>query len=529
MHKTTRKIILIICGIIILPLVFYVVFQVSRLSEEEQMIEEIYSKQLDAILFSINQYSNDLLNTFATQIELGVNYPQAYDVQEELLDKYVFPMILSIKNDSLKYHESYYSGAPFIRDTLEPKIVDLHRKNAQIIDRLMHYKKNNFTKLEPLGEIELGQQKYNSIAFVTKDEKNNILYNCTLLISPGAFIESLLGPRIQQVAAEEFVIQAKRADIKEAIYSTDSTKITSFQSKSLWLLSNYSLQIAPKDKSVKQIAKERAEANFYILIGLVILLILGFLLIFRNLNREVQLAQNKSDFVSSVSHEIRTPLALISMFGETLLLNRIPTEEKKREYYEIIVKESTRLRNIVNKILNFSQIEAGKKVYNFEEVDLTELSKEIVNTYSFHLQNKSFDYETRWTEKPQKISADSEAITEAIINLLDNAIKYSLDEKHITITTSFKGDCAFVEIADKGVGIEPKKKKQIFDKFYRITQGNIYNVQGAGLGLSLVKQIMDDHKGKIEIDSELDKGSCFRLLFPIISEKEEDHAEDTDR
>ena len=522
MHKASLKIAIILGGIIVLPLVFYITFQASQLNREERIIEEIYSKQLEAILFSINQYSNDLISTFSTQIELGINYPEAYDIQKDLMDKYVLSMILNISEDSSRYNKTYLSGASFVEDTLSRKIKKLYDEKKFILDRLKHYKRNNFTKLESLGIIEYGGIPFQSIVFMAENEKDGLLYTCNLLINPEEFIESLMAPRISQVADEKFIIQTVRREDLDSSFPNDSTlEIPEFQTKQLWLFNNYSLIISTKEKSIGEIAKERTKSNVNILIILIVVLIIGFVLIFKNLNREVQLAQNKSDFASSVSHEIRTPLALISMFAETLIMDRVSSEEKKKEYYQIIVKESSRLRNIVNKILNFSQTEAGKKTYNFELCNLTEITNEIVDTYSFHLQNKSFQYKTILEANLPFIKIDKEAITEAIINLLDNAIKYSPEEKRIVIKTGLQNQMVFVEVKDKGIGIDPKKKKQIFDKFYRVTKGNIYNVQGAGLGLSLVKQIISDHKGKIEIDSQLGQGSCFRLLFPVNSIKTE--------
>ncbi|MEM8893777.1 MAG: HAMP domain-containing sensor histidine kinase, partial [Bacteroidota bacterium] len=198
-------------------------------------------------------------------------------------------------------------------------------------------------------------------------------------------------------------------------------------------------------------------------------------------------------------------------------LGRAKTEEKKMEYYDIISKEASRLRNIVNKILNFSQIEANKKQYNKTESDLGAIVEEVMNTYSFHLKSKGFEYEVLLKPDAMNILADREAIIEALINLLDNAIKYSPEEKSITVITEERGNQFLVQVSDKGVGIEQKKKEQIFDKFYRVTEGDIYNVQGAGLGLSIVKHIMDAHDGSIEVDSVFGKGSSFRLVFPQIT------------
>jgi two-component system, OmpR family, phosphate regulon sensor histidine kinase PhoR len=237
-------------------------------------------------------------------------------------------------------------------------------------------------------------------------------------------------------------------------------------------------------------------------------------LVFRNLKKEVDLAQNKADFVSNVSHEIRTPLALISMFAETLEMDRLPSEEKKKEYYSIISKETQRLSGIVNKILNFSQTEANKKRFHLESLHIDTELNGILSTYQFHLRNKGFEY----TYSPAGdvwIYADHEALTEIIINLIDNAIKYSDSDKRIEIDTGVEGIYGFIAVRDYGVGISQADQKHIFDKFYRVSSGNLAKSRGTGLGLSLVKQLIEAQAGKITVKSQPGKGSEFKIYFPL--------------
>jgi two-component system phosphate regulon sensor histidine kinase PhoR len=233
-------------------------------------------------------------------------------------------------------------------------------------------------------------------------------------------------------------------------------------------------------------------------------------------NREIILAQNKADFVSSVSHELRTPLALISMFAETLLLGRITKEEKKREYFEIIFNETNRLTNIVNRILSFGKIEANKRVYTMEEVDLNKLISDVIRDYTFHLEQNGFNLNVKKSETPLWIKADRDAIYEGVINLIDNAVKYSPEKKEITIEVKGNTHQAWITVKDRGIGIPKDKIDQIFDKFYRATEKDIYKAKGAGLGLTILKHIMDAHNGKIEVDSVEGNGSTFKLIFEKI-------------
>ena len=223
----------------------------------------------------------------------------------------------------------------------------------------------------------------------------------------------------------------------------------------------------------------------------------------------------KSDFVSNVSHELRTPLSMIRMFAETLEMGRVRTEEKKQEYYSIIRQETSRLSRIVSSILNFSKIEAGKRNYNFVETFLNDIVESVFTSYKTHLEQNGFKTVITKDETIPVQKLDEEAVSEAVVNLLDNAVKYSKDKKEISVRTGFDKDFSFVEIQDYGIGIPKEDQKKIYEKFFRVSSGLVHNVKGTGLGLSIVKHVIDAHKGKIELKSEPGEGSTFRLKFPL--------------
>jgi two-component system phosphate regulon sensor histidine kinase PhoR len=249
-----------------------------------------------------------------------------------------------------------------------------------------------------------------------------------------------------------------------------------------------------------------------LLIG--VLGISGYLL-YRNVNRELALAQKKADFVSNVSHELRTPLALISMFAETLEMGRVKTEEKKKEYYQIMQRESSRLTGIVNKVLTFSQMESGRKQFRHDPLDLNTIVDEVMNNYEFHLKNKGFSHDTSLSEISLPVSGDKEALSEVLINLLDNAIKYSNAQKYIQISTRQSNGMALLEVEDHGIGIPRKDRDQIFEKFFRVSVGDLAQSKGTGLGLSLVRQIIEEHAGEVSVESEVGKGSKFIIKIPL--------------
>jgi two-component system phosphate regulon sensor histidine kinase PhoR len=237
----------------------------------------------------------------------------------------------------------------------------------------------------------------------------------------------------------------------------------------------------------------------------------------------MELVRLKGGFVSNVSHELRTPLALIRMFAETLSMKRVKTEEKKQEYYETILSESERLTRLINKILNFSRMDAGKKEYRFEPVMLNDVVSAVMNTYASHLQHEGFTPVVQLAENLTEISADREAVSEALINILENAVKYSTDNRYVRIATGRTDGMIYTELEDHGIGIEKHHHKKIFETFYRVSTGLTNNIKGSGLGLSLVSNIMNAHGGKIELESAPGKGSTFRLLFPVMNRPVQGH------
>jgi two-component system phosphate regulon sensor histidine kinase PhoR len=202
------------------------------------------------------------------------------------------------------------------------------------------------------------------------------------------------------------------------------------------------------------------------------------------------------------------------MYAETLEMGRV-TEDKKKEYYAIIGKETSRLTRIVSRILNFSQIEANKKRYHFESVQLNVLCDDIVTSYFAPLKDKDFTFDFVKDESLPQIQGDKESLTEAIMNLLDNAVKYSKDNKHITIKTGTDQKYSYVEVKDEGIGIARNHQQEIFNQFYRVPTGDVHNTKGSGLGLTLVKKTVEAHLGKIKVESSPGKGSTFRLHFPV--------------
>lgn len=243
-------------------------------------------------------------------------------------------------------------------------------------------------------------------------------------------------------------------------------------------------------------------------------LLAGIAMIVRAAMRELKLAEVKQTFVSNVSHELKTPLALIRLFAETLELGRAKTNEKAQEYYRIIHHESRRLSQLIDNILDFSRIEAGSREYRFVSVDLVETVGAVVASYEYQIRAGGFELVTHFASRLPRVHADPDAISQAILNLLNNAVKYSDKTKQITVAVRAAESMVLVEVADRGIGIPVSEQKRIFEKFYRVSTGLVHKTKGSGLGLALVKHIVEAHHGSVSVESAPGKGSRFTIALP---------------
>ncbi len=279
--------------------------------------------------------------------------------------------------------------------------------------------------------------------------------------------------------------------------------------------SNWKAGVGLKNTNIDELARSSFLHSAGATILVLVVLLGGIALTIRATDREARLAQAKSNFVSNVSHELKTPLSLLSLFSEILELGRVNSEEKKTEYYRILRHESLRLNKIIDNILDFSKIEAGRKTYDFADADMAEVIEKVLASYRYQFVNAGFDIQTNIQPDLPPVSIDREAMSQAISNLLDNAIKYSRDVKQLSITTQTRGPDLSIEIADRGIGIPRAEQAKVFEKFYRVGNGLVHDVKGSGLGLSLVQHIIEAHQGTVSLESDVGKGSRFTILLPL--------------
>jgi signal transduction histidine kinase len=288
-----------------------------------------------------------------------------------------------------------------------------------------------------------------------------------------------------------------------------------------------SLGIKFQGTSVDELSRAWIQRNILVLAALSVLLAGGLYLTYRSVTKQVELARLKSDFVSNVSHELRTPLSLIRLYAETLELRRVTSPEKMDAYYRIIRKESERLSALINNILDFSRIEAGRKEYDFRETDLGELVRNTLEAYRYQIEEQGFAFEQRIDPLIPAVRVDREAIARSLVNLLNNALKYSAEDKFLGVTLHQAEGVVKLEVLDHGIGIARSEQAKIFEKFYRVGDPLVHDTKGSGLGLSLVRHIARAHGGEVEVESAPGRGSRFTLSLPLPTAPRPSSAADT--
>ncbi|SMD33864.1 two-component system, OmpR family, phosphate regulon sensor histidine kinase PhoR [Reichenbachiella faecimaris] len=525
MTKEVRALFLILI-LIVAPFLIYTFLQVRSLDEDEKMAATAYEKQMEAVLFSLNQYADDMMGRWVRQLA-DHQHPLAKNANMLILGNESIQMLV-LKNMETQVDSIYGNDYVTINASTQTGIDHWYSKKDSVLNRLSQYLDAGFQKIQsaddwtPLDGLRPDQTGFTIMVY----DQDSVLYNALLIVERKFWIEQILGPRMQEINHEEFSIAVDHwppsQSAQDMLYRTTAyePKKNSVKNK-LWLLPNTYLFIQSKGKSYTELIKARSQENLYFLIFSLFAVSIGTYLMIRNIRNALKIAQLKSDFVSNVSHEIRTPLSLIRMYAETLMLGRLTSEEKKNHYYQTIHHESGRLTFLVNNILDFSRIEGNRKTYRMEEKNLNHLIKSLHESYGHYFVEKKINCQLTLSDQSLPVSVDEQAFDEAMSNLIENAIKYGNGQQEIFITTFIVSGFACCSIKDQGIGISKSTQKHIFDKFYRVESALTQKTKGTGLGLSLVKHIMESHQGEVVVESRLNLGSTFTLKFPLIKSKDE--------
>ncbi len=230
--------------------------------------------------------------------------------------------------------------------------------------------------------------------------------------------------------------------------------------------------------------------------------------------RQMKLTRLRNDLIATVSHELKTPLASMRVLVDTLLEGRYKDQQQARDYFALIAKENERLSRLIDNFLTFSRMERNKKAFEFAELDLAEIVTAAVDSVADRFCKAGCQLEIEIAPNLPTISADQDALVTVLLNLLDNAYKYSRDEKRITLRAYAADDCLCLAVTDNGIGLSRRAIRKIFNRFYQVDQSLARKAGGCGLGLSIVKFIVEAHGGTIEVTSQLGQGSTFTVRLP---------------
>jgi len=263
-----------------------------------------------------------------------------------------------------------------------------------------------------------------------------------------------------------------------------------------------------------------SESGFFLvsslLVGIFVIAILfGGSLLLWQAHRNQRDARQKTSFVSNVSHELKTPLTTIRMYAEMLAEGKIKQEQKQHDYLQTIVRESQRLTRLVNNVLDFSRLEQGRKEFSQERIDLAALLHQLLDSQLVRLEEVGLQLSRKIGEVPVPIDCDRDAIEQIVLNLVDNAIKYAADGKKLVVELQSGSHSVVVRVRDNGPGIPAQHRQQVFAKFHRVDASLTTRKQGAGLGLSIARQLAEGVGGSLAFCPNAGGGSCFELSLPM--------------
>ena len=261
------------------------------------------------------------------------------------------------------------------------------------------------------------------------------------------------------------------------------------------------------------------EARLVWLLGILTLcftgaVVTGVVLVWVFVRRDAKLSELQADFVSKVSHELRTPLTSIRMFTDTLALRR-GNPDVEQKCIDALGRESRRLQDLIDRLLDWGRMESGRKLYEKSPEDVSGVVDEAIGAFEALRESRGIELDVVVARDLPKLVCDKGAIKDALLNLLSNAYKYGGEPPKITVAARAEDGAIRLSVEDNGNGIPPREHKRIFEKFYRLDDRLAREREGSGLGLAIVHHVVKAHRGHVEVDSDVGRGSRFTLVFPV--------------
>ncbi|MGC3943004.1 MAG: HAMP domain-containing sensor histidine kinase [Chryseolinea sp.] len=354
----------------------------------------------------------------------------------------------------------------------------------------------------------------------TTAEVRKIASNFFLVETP----ENLNGQDIDRLLKNELLIRSLNLDYELGVYNADDDTLVygnyvratqprmtignGVTSESMTHPQNFAVYFPAKAGVVL------ASLDIWIVSTIALMLMMGFFAYaIYSLLRERRFSTLKSDFVNNMTHEFKTPVTNISIAGE-ILKNKLPENHELGVYVNILLKENNKLRNKIDQVLLGSSAD-HVRAESFVTLDIHNLLAECAASFELRMQERNGLITLELNATHHAIAGDPELLAQAIGNVVDNADKYSNRSPRITVRTRDTGNGVVIEIEDNGIGIHPDMRSRVFEKFFRVPSGNVHNVKGFGLGLSFVKDVILSHRGKINLQGELNKGTTVQIFLPV--------------
>ena len=530
--RALRRLAVALLALAVVPAAAFAVLQGVVQSEGEARLAQIRDDQLDGLLFSVNQNAWDTATGWADRLARaeglgGPDAAAAEAAQAFLADAPTVQLVL-VADTGRADVRAFTAGAdaplrPADGDSwaYRPPGTDrTFRGDARtllpdtLVDRLLAQRAAGYRKIEPVRLAEGGLALVFAADPTRPGGPPRLL---GMVLDPDPFVETFVMPKLRDVARGGVELGVFHADQPGPVAATAALTWADVERhRPLWLLPEYVVGARVGEGSVEAALRRRVGQSVGLIAGVSVILGLGALFAWRGVQREVEVARLREDFVSNVSHELRTPLALIRMYAETLVAGRVPPG-RERHYLGTILSESERLSRLVGNVLHFQRFERGTARIDRRPLDLADLAADVVERYRPVVERAGCQLAV-CADGPLPVSADADALSEALVNLLDNAVKYG-GAGPVEVWAAADGDRAVVTVGDRGPGVPPSERGRVFDPFVRVQpeseDGLVHTAKGTGLGLALVRRIAEAHGGAASAGDRDGGGALFALSLPL--------------
>ena len=481
---------------------YYKVVDDNNIPYVNYVIPQLLSVSNPAHITSIYNELHDLLKLLLED-KIPINSSTS-DILKQITDWY-------IEND-YAMDENYKDYIDLI-NPIKKQLSFIRSRGPYITEFMKSSSRSYQTLINGFNPFSINTDSINALILIMNGNDN--IHNVGVELATESLIKKLIDDRLSQGAKFDYKVEYV---LEEPVIKKTKDDLTTYLRLSSFIPNQYLLIEMQDNKLISSYLLRLTGVYTITLLLLAFGLTLGVIVVIRDISRERTLSQLQTNFVSSISHELKTPLTSIHLFTESILLNRVKNNKTKKEYLNIILKETSRLKRLINNVLDFSKSEQGNLKLNFIETNISELVHSAIDDLDYWIKEKGFIINKK-IENDLFAYVDPDSLQQAIINLMSNAMRYSSKVKEIYIRVRKVKNYIYLEAEDKGIGIPKDKIDLIFTKFYQIDDNEMRTGKGSGLGLTVTKEIIKAHGGKIVVKSKVNVGSTFTIILDIAANK----------